>query len=152
MGISHTREHLHQRRARGAYRARRSNVARANIRCSGGQTDRSTCISKRCRKSNLGESYQFEVESSDEPPELYKDGGSSDSDHKHQTSDKMSSDPKNCESNWHFDMCPDSNSSDSNPTAVSNSMANKRNEYYPKYFVDDFENPTDVMSMGTESQ
>ena len=31
-------------------------------------------------------------------------------------------------------------------------MANERNEYYPKYFVDDFENPTDVMSMGTESQ
>ena len=46
----------------------------------------------------------------------------------------MSSDTKSCEFNWHFDMCPDLSSSDSNPTD-SNPMTNERNEYYPKYRI-----------------
>ena len=58
----------------------------------------------------------------------------------------MISNIKNCESNRHFDMCPDLSSSDSNPTD-SNSTVNERNEYYPKYFVDEFENLHDVMRL-----
>ena len=57
----------------------------------------------------------------------------------------MSSDPKSCESNWHFDMCPDSNSSDHNST--DSPMTNKRNEDYPNYSVDEFENSEDTMSV-----
>jgi hypothetical protein len=40
------------------------------------------------------------------PPELVKDGESSDDDSEHQTNGKMSSDPKSSEPNWHFDKCP----------------------------------------------
>ena len=43
-------------------------------------------------------------------------------------------------------MCPDLSSSDSNPTD-SNPITNERNEYYPKYFVDEFENLDDLMSV-----
>jgi len=81
----------------------------------------------------------------DEPPELFKDGESSDDSSKHQTIGKISSDPKSCESNWHFGMCPDSNSSDHNST--DSPMTNKRNEDYPKYSVDEFENSEDTMSV-----
>ena len=41
----------------------------------------------------------------------------------------MSSDPKSSESPWHFDMCPDAGSSDSNP-ADNQSIPNERNEHY----------------------
>ena len=105
----------------------------------------STIISKRCRKSHTVEPTQSEVESDDEPPEFFKDGESSDDSSKHQTIGKMSSDPKSCESNWHFGMCPDSNSSDHNST--DSPMTNKRNEDYPKYSVDEFENSEDTMSV-----
>ena len=113
---------------------------------SNGKPIPSTRISKRCREPHPGESNQTEVESDDEPPELHKDGESSDSDQEHQTPGKMSSDPKSCESNWHFDTCHDSNGSDSNPTD-SNPMANERDKYCPKYFVDEFVNSDDVMSV-----
>ena len=99
---------------------------------------------KRCRKSQTVKPTQSEAESVDEPPELVKDGESSDDDSEHQTSGKISSDPKSSESNLHFDMRPDLSSSDSNP-AESNPVTNERNEYYPKYFVDEFENLDDAM-------
>ena len=105
----------------------------------------STSISKRCRKSHTVEPTKSKVESDDEPPELFKDGESSDDDSEHQTIGKMSSDPKSCESDWHFDMCPDSDSSDHNST--NSPMANKRNEDHPKYSVDEFENPRETMSV-----
>ena len=79
-----------------------------------------------------------------EPPELIKDDESSDDGKKHRGTGKMSSsDPKSSESIWHFDMCPDASSSDSNP-ADNEPIPNERNEYYPKYFVDEFENLDDL--------
>ena len=81
--------------------------------------------SKRCRKSQRVDPTQSEVEGEDEPPELFKDGESSDNDSEHQTDGKMSSDPKSSESNWHFIMCPDLRSSDSNLTD-SNQTRTKR--------------------------
>ena len=84
----------------------------------------STSVSKRYRKSHTVDLNQSEVESDGEPPELFKDGESSDDDHELQITSKISSDPKSREPYWHFDMCPDLSSSDSNPTT------NERNEYY----------------------
>jgi hypothetical protein len=56
----------------------------------------------------------------------------------------MSSDPKSSEPAWHFDMCPDSSSSDSNP-ADNEPIKNERNEGYPNYSIDEFENLGDSM-------
>ncbi len=92
--------------------------------------------SKRCRET--------EARSSNEPPELIKDDESSDDDNEHRATGKMSSDPKSSESTWHFDMCLDLSSSDSNP-ADNEPITNDRNEGYPKNFVDEFENLGDFM-------
>ena len=55
---------------------------------------------------------------------------------------KMSSDPKSSESTWHFDASGrDSNPADNEP------IPNERNEYYPKYFVDESENLDDCMTV-----
>jgi hypothetical protein len=54
----------------------------------------------------------------------------------------MSFEPMSSES--HFDMCPEAGSNDSNP-ADNEPIPNKRNEYYPKYFVDEFEKLDDYM-------
>ena len=43
-------------------------------------------------------------------------------------------------------MCPDLSSSDSNP-ADNEPIPNERNEYYLKYFVDEFENLGDLMTV-----
>ena len=41
-------------------------------------------------------------------------------------------------------MCPEAGSSDSNPTDYE-PIPNERNEYYPKYFIDEFEDLDDYM-------
>jgi hypothetical protein len=56
----------------------------------------------------------------------------------------MSFEPKSPESPWYFGMCPEADSSDSNP-AEHEPIPNERNEYYPKYFIDEFENLDDYM-------
>ena len=58
----------------------------------------------------------------------------------------MSSEPKSSESTWHFDMCPDLSSSDSDP-ADKEPITNERNKGYPKYSDDEFENLGDSMIM-----
>ncbi len=95
------------------------------------------CTSKRCRET--------ETRSGNELPELIKDDESSDDDNEHRATGKMSFDPKSSEPAWHFDMCPDISSSDSNP-ADNEPIKNEQNEHYPKYFVDEFENLDDFMS------
>ena len=122
-GISHTRARLQQRRTEHDDPTQPEPTSDAQDKLTP-----STSISKRCRKSHPGRPNQSEVESDDEPPELFKDGESSDNDHEHQTTGKRYSDPKSRKSDWHFDwhfnMCPDSNSSDHNSTD-SNPLANK---------------------------
>ena len=58
----------------------------------------------------------------------------------------MSYEPNSSESPWHFDMCPEAGSSDSNP-ADNEPIPDERNEYYPKYFIDEFENLDDYLTM-----
>ena len=50
-------------------------------------------------------------------------------------------------------MCPETDSSDSNP-ADHEPIPNERNKYYPKYFIDEFENLDDYKkrTFDTESQ
>ena len=65
----------------------------------------------------------------------------------------MSSELESPESLWHFDMHQDAGSSDSNP-ADYEPIPNIRNEYYPKYFIDELRTSTTVLkrTFDTESQ
>jgi hypothetical protein len=49
----------------------------------------------------------------------------------------------NPESEYHFDIRPDTSSEGSNP-ADHEPIPNVRNEYYPQYFVDEFEEPKTI--------
>ncbi len=89
---------------------------------------------------------ETEARSGNELPELIKDDESSDDDKEHRGTGKMCSEPKSSESTWDFDMCPDASSSDSNP-ADNEPIPNERNEHYPKYFVKEFENLDDFMTV-----
>ncbi len=85
---------------------------------------------------------EAETRSDTELPELINDNASSDDDKEHRGTGKMSSDAKSSESTWHFDT----SGSDSNP-ADNEPIPNERNEYYPKYFVDESENLDDCMTV-----
>ena len=50
------------------------------------------------------------------------------------------------ESEYHFDFRPDTSSEGSNP-ADRELIPNVRNEYYPKYFIDEFEETEDYMGI-----
>ena len=50
------------------------------------------------------------------------------------------------ESEYHFDFCPDTRSEGSNP-ADHEPIPNVRNEGYPKYFIDEFEDTKDNLSV-----
>ena len=50
------------------------------------------------------------------------------------------------ESEYHFDFRPDTSSEGSNP-ADRETIPNGRNEYYPKYFIDEFEDTEDYLSV-----
>ena len=76
-------------------------------------------------------------------PEPIKDDKSPADDKQHHDTGKMSSEPKSSEFPWHFDMCPDAGSSDSNP--AEKPIPNEHNKYYPKYFIDEFENLDDYI-------
>ena len=56
----------------------------------------------------------------------------------------MSSEPESPELPEHFDFRPDTSSSGSNP-ADYEPIPNERNEHYPKYFSDEFEDLDDYM-------
>ena len=94
--------------------------------------------SKRCREA--------EARSGNELPELIKDDESSDDDKEHRGTGKMCPESKSSESTRDFDMCPDASSSDSNP-ADNEPIPSERNEHYPKYFVKEFENLDDFMTV-----
>ena len=56
----------------------------------------------------------------------------------------MSPEPESPELLDHFDFRPDTSSSGSNP-ANYEPIPNEHNEYYPKYFIDEFEELDDYM-------
>jgi hypothetical protein len=76
--------------------------------------------------------------------EPIKDDKSPDDDKEHRGTGKMSSEPESPELPEHFDFRPDTSSSGSNP-ADNEPIPNERNEYYPKYFIDEFEDLDDYM-------
>ena len=58
----------------------------------------------------------------------------------------MCSEPESPELPDNFDFRPDTSSDGSNP-ADHEPIPNERNKYYPKYFIDEFENLDDYMSV-----
>ena len=79
-------------------------------------------------------------------PGPIEDDKSPGGDREHLGTVKMSSEPGSPELPDHFDFRLDTSSDGSNP-ADHEPIPNERNKYYPKYFVDEFENLDDYMSV-----